>query len=162
MAKSPRHGYSLWRRPANGSVATYWVTSLMPYAASAVTLPYLLCSRTGPNRLNCYSGFTVGGPVWMPFGPLKKLGRNRVFFFSNFEFDPTKTNSVQQLTMPTLAQVSGDFSGVLNSSNQPVVVKDPLTGSPFPNNLVPSSRINPIGAGLLKLLATNGTPNVTG
>src|SRR5437764_3405910 len=55
MAKSPRHGYSLWRRPANGSVATYWVTSLMPYAASAVTLPYLLCSRTGPNRLNCYA-----------------------------------------------------------------------------------------------------------
>ena len=58
--------------------------------------------------------------------------------------------------------MGGDFSGVLNSSNQPVVVKDPLTGSPFPNNLVPANRINPIGAGLLKLLATNGTPNVTG
>lgn len=98
----------------------------------------------------------------MPLGPLKKLGRNRVFFFANFEFDPTKSNSVQQLTMPTLAQAGRDFSGVLNSSNQPVVVKDPLTGSPFPNNLVPSTRINPIGAGLLKLLATNGTPNVTG
>jgi len=108
------------------------------------------------------SGFTIGGPVWMPFGPLKKVGRNRLFFFVNFEFDPSKSNSVQQLTMPTMAQVGGDFSGVKNNAGLAVVVKDPLTGSAFPNNLVPPTRINAIGAGLLKLLATNGTPNITG
>jgi Carboxypeptidase regulatory-like domain len=138
----------------------YWYHKNEGLNANSWTNNYLGIGKPISRALN--SGFTVGGPVWMPFGPLKKLGRNRVFFFSNFEFDPTKNNSVQQLTMPTLAQVGGDFSGVRNSSNQLVVVKDPLTGSPFPNNLVPANRINPIGAGLLKLLATNGTPNVTG
>jgi len=83
------------------------------------------------------SGFTLGGPVWMPFGPLKKLGRNRVFFFTNFEWDPSKSNTVLQLTTPTVAEANGNFAGVLNSSNQPVVVKNPSTGIQFPGNVVP-------------------------
>lgn len=28
------------------------------------------------------SGFNFGGPVWMPFGPMKHFGRHRLFFFT--------------------------------------------------------------------------------
>src|ERR1022692_1305123 len=41
-------------RVAKGSSATYWTTSLMPYAAIVVRRLHLLCSRNGPDHLNCY------------------------------------------------------------------------------------------------------------
>jgi hypothetical protein len=108
------------------------------------------------------SGFNFGGPVWMPWGPLKHLGRQRLFFFTSFEFNPSKSNLVVQLTVPTAAEVAGNFAGVLNNSNQPVTVIDPQTHAPFPGNVIPANRINPYGQGLLSLIATQDPANISG
>ncbi len=63
------------------------------------------------NRLNNW-GYSLGGPVYIP-----KVyhGRNRTFFFTNFE----KTNTVNLpfsgfTTLPTVAEKQGDFSCLLN------------------------------------------------
>ena len=47
------------------------------------------------------------------------------------------------MLQPTVAQKSGNFSGLA-----PIV--DPLTGQQFPGNIIPSGRISPFAAALLK------------
>jgi hypothetical protein len=142
------HGSGYWYHKNEGLNANTWTNNFQGIQK--------------PISRSMLSGFTIGGPAWMPVGPLNKLGRNRVFFFANFEFDPQKSNSLVTLTVPTAAQVSGNFAGVLNNVNQPVVVKDPLNGLPFPGNVIPPDRISPYGQGLLKLINTIDPPNITG
>lgn len=63
-------------------------------------------------------GGSVGGPVWIP-----KLynGRNEAFWFVSY--DRYRLSQGQQpITMPTAAEVQGDFSGLVN----------PVTGAPIP------------------------------
>ena len=108
------------------------------------------------------SGFNVGGPVYMPFGPLKKIGRNRLFWFTSFEFNPSKSNVQVKLTVPTAAQVAGNFAGVVNTVNGgAVTVIDPTTHAPFSGNIIPASRINAQGQALLNEIATKAPANIS-
>ena len=109
-----------------------------------------------PVRHNEY-GFALGGPVVIP-----RLhdGRNRTFFFFNFEQIKDRAPDNITATVPTLTQRNGDFSQTLNGGAQ-IRIFDPLTtvanpaqaGSylrtQFPGNVIPASRINPISANLL-------------
>ncbi|HEY4361139.1 MAG TPA: TonB-dependent receptor [Bryobacteraceae bacterium] len=64
-------------------------------------------------RRNDY-GFTFGGPIWIP-----KVfnGKNRSFFFANFEqFRQNNFTSSGLTTVPTLAYRGGDFSTALCNS----------------------------------------------
>jgi hypothetical protein len=93
---------------------------------------------------------TLGGPV--PFGGL----RNRMFFFYNREMWDTKepvTNGASswQTTMPTQLERQGDFSQSLLPNGQLRVIRDPLTGQPFPGNRIPAERISPLGQSILNI-----------
>src|SRR5262249_27816320 len=82
-------------------------------------------------------GFTVGGPVQ----------RDRTFFF--FSFQGTKLRvapTTNRATTLTAAQRAGDFS----AKTTPIV--DPVTGVPFPNNQVPTTRFDPIALRILELV----------
>ena len=73
-------------------------------------------------------GATFGGP----------LLRNKLFFFSDYEgFFSTVTNA-PFVTVPTLAQRNGDFSALT------VAILDPRTGQPFPGNIIPRDRFDPL------------------
>ncbi len=67
--------------------------------------------------------------------------------------------------MPTAAERTGDFSGLVNTAGQQVVIYDPLTKLPFPGNIIPANRINPVAATMIKYLplpdvnVDNGTNN---
>jgi len=79
-------------------------------------------------------GARLGGP----------LARNRTFFFGTFErLDITRSQS-NAATVASAAFRMGDFS----SLELPLI--DPATGQPFPGNIIPASRINPVAARLLK------------
>jgi len=102
-------------------------------------------------------GFSVGGPI----------RKNGTFFFFNMEHSKSITPDDLILTVPTLLQRNGDFSETRNSSGQLITVYDPLTtrasGSayvrdPFPGNVIPANRLDPISQQLLKYypLPTNG------
>lgn len=106
-----------------------------------------------PLRRNQF-GFSVGGPVVMPrFGeggsPLINL-RDRTFFFFNYEELRERRGFTSLVNVPTNAQRNGVFSSTIT---------DPLTGQPFPNNTIPTNRINPISQRILALIPT---PNSIG
>ncbi|HYM09238.1 MAG TPA: carboxypeptidase-like regulatory domain-containing protein, partial [Bryobacterales bacterium] len=73
-------------------------------------------------------------------GPIIK---NKTFFYAsaNILRIPGKTFYLRDV--PTDAMRQGDFSQLLNQS-KPIVIKDPLSGQPFANNLIPASRINAV------------------
>ncbi|HYP12846.1 MAG TPA: carboxypeptidase regulatory-like domain-containing protein [Bryobacteraceae bacterium] len=81
------------------------------------------------SRKNNFGG-TIGGPVWIP-----KLfdGRNRTFFFFNYEMFRTNVTSAGNLaTLPTDAYRSGDFSAALTGRQ---LGTDPL-GRPIMENTI--------------------------
>src|SRR5271165_3743161 len=91
-------------------------------------------------------GASFGGKIWIP-----KLydGKNRTSFFLGFEHYDDASSDSANFNLPTLAERSGDFSKSFVSAGGPLVkVIDPLSGNPFPGNIIPTSRITPAGAGI--------------
>jgi len=97
-------------------------------------------------RQNQFGGM-LGGPVYLP-----KLfnGKDRLWFF--FSYYGERAVNFTSLTgvVPTDAQRSGQFATPLT---------DPLAGAPFPGNVIPSNRINPVA---LKLQQWFPSPNTVG
>src|SRR5262249_13889789 len=86
-------------------------------------------------------------------GPIRP---NRMFFFGALEWLYDDFPEPLPQTVPTQAMRNGDFSALLA---QGTVIYDPLTATqvgggvvrqPFPGNIIPSNRINPIAANALK------------
>lgn len=114
--------------------------------------PYQFTTRPvtkAPFKWNQY-GFELDGPVRIP-----KLfnGNDRLFFMTNYESFRQRQNFPATFTVATAAQQTGDFSGISN------IIYDPTTGAPFPNNTIPTSRIDPISK---KLLAYYPASNLAG
>ena len=92
-------------------------------------------------------GGTIGGPVILP-GFNKN--RDKLFFFFSEEYLPSKFPfALVRATVPTAAELNGDFSQTLDTGNRLVVIKDPTTGQPFAGNKIPADRINHNGQVLL-------------
>jgi hypothetical protein len=56
-----------------------------------------------------------------------------------------------QFTMPTALERNGNFSQSVDQNGKGYTVKDPLTGQPFPGNIVPANRLNPNGQALMNI-----------
>ena len=91
-----------------------------------------------PHTYNAY-GFTLGGPIYIPGG--FNSNKQQLFFFWGQEWQRDRTVEEQTAIVPTLAQRNGDFGGR--------TIIDPLTGLPFPGNVIPANRISPQGRALL-------------
>jgi hypothetical protein len=122
-------------------------------AAGDQTLAQSLRAQPGQpsGHSNNYAG-TIGGPVVIP-----KLynGRNRLFFFVSFDGfkDKKPAEFGVNRTLPTLANLQGDFSDLLKVDPVRYQLYDPLTvrpdpnrpghviRDPFPGNIIPPERI---------------------
>jgi hypothetical protein len=102
-------------------------------------------------------GFTLGGPVYIP----KILkSREKLFFFWSEEFQrQLRPQGTRNLTVPTALERKGDFSQSVDNNGNPVIIKDPVTGQPFPGNIIPANRLYAPGLALLNLLPM---PTVSG
>ncbi len=123
-------------------------------------------------------GFNVGGPVEIP-----KIvhGRNKTFFFVDYEGFRLRQGASYVETVPTTAERSGNLSALAAGLGTPIY--DPLTtcgpagtaGYPrvcnpgeatgsrlqFPGNVIPTSRINPTSLTLLGLYPAPNAPGLT-
>lgn len=93
-------------------------------------------------------GATLGGPI----GLTGRLDNEpRTFFFLSYEGLRQRRGITTSTVVPTAAERRGDLSAVQST------IIDPLTGQPFPNNIIPPERIN---AAARALLALYPSPNV--
>jgi outer membrane receptor protein involved in Fe transport len=90
----------------------------------------------GKLRRNQFGG-SFGGPAI----------KNRTFFFGSYEgVIQRQGGTVSNLFVPTSAERGGNFSA---STQKP---RDPLTGQPFPNAIIPPSRFDPASLKYMELL----------
>lgn len=101
-------------------------------------------------------GGTIGGPI--PF-----LGKDRVFFFGNYEglrqFLPF---GEERATVPTAEFRNGNFAALLDPSIN-IQLIDPLTGNPIPGNridLLPGNRMNTVALNYLRAFPLPNRPGV--
>jgi hypothetical protein len=82
---------------------------------------------------NEYGG-TVGGPLWIP-----KLydGKNRTFWFFNYEGLKMRQGAIGNYRVPTQAMRNGDFSGLVDSTGTFQTIYDPLTTDSVTYNRLP-------------------------
>lgn len=101
-----------------------------------------------PFKRNQY-GFSVGGPLYIP-----KFfdGRNKVFWFGDYEGTKIRESSTANNTIPTTRMRSGDFGDLLEQRGR--TITDPATGQPFPNNVIPTGRLDPVAQRLIALYPT--------
>jgi hypothetical protein len=119
---------------------------------------FLLNSKNVPkveHYLDQY-GFEVDGPVVIP-GLYN--GKNKTFFMFNGEKYREGTPAAQLSSVPTAAMRTGDFSHLVDAQGRPIIVYDPATGhdvngvwtrNPFPNNIIPPERIDPVAKAIMQ------------
>ncbi|HYP26263.1 MAG TPA: carboxypeptidase-like regulatory domain-containing protein [Blastocatellia bacterium] len=100
-------------------------------------------ARKDLDRQNNF-GASIGGPVYIP-----KLydGRNRTFFFFNYEGYRFTLGETRELSVPTLRMRTGDFSelltdpAVIQQFGRGVQIYDP-TESPATRTAIPNNRLD--------------------
>ncbi len=119
-----------------------------------------------PFKMNQYGG-ALGGPVMLP-----KVyhGKNRTFFFVDYQGTSRIQGTTFLGTVPTLAQRGGDFSQTFNSKGQLVTIYNPFSTAPdpnnpgqyirtaFPSNKIPSSLFDPVAQNILKYYPDPNAP----
>jgi hypothetical protein len=111
--------------------------------------------KKNPFKWNDY-GFEVDGPVRIPF---LFNGKDKLFFMTNYEALRRRQNVQIPYSVATEKMFRGDFSEQLIPGNPATYIYDPNTGQPFPGNIIPTNRLDPIS---LKFLKYYNTPNVPG
>ncbi len=107
-----------------------------------------------PKNILNQGGYTAGGPI----------RKNKLFFFTDWERTVRREFRSTFQTVPTEAMRRGDFSALPVAGALPQIY-DPLTGEPngtnralFPNQTIPSSRIDLAAARMNALLPAPNQP----
>ena len=123
-------------------------------------IPYAFTSvhpSKAPFKWNDY-GFELDGPISIP-----KLfnGKNRLFFMANAEWLVQRQQAQGVYSLPTAAMFTGNESALSS------IIYDPLSGSggaaktPFPGNIIPTNRLDPISLGFLPYYPSSILPGLT-
>ncbi len=91
-----------------------------------------------------YVGGNIGGAI----------RKNKIFYFGDYLRTMDHEANTNNVTIPPASWRTGDLSGA------PQVIYDPATGNPldgtgrtpFPGNVIPANRINPVSAKIMSLL----------
>ncbi|MBM3766594.1 MAG: hypothetical protein FJW32_14490 [Acidobacteria bacterium] len=109
-----------------------------------------------PYRYNIGS-YTLGGPIYIP-GKFNR-DKSKLFFFWSQEFQRQFVEfGTRTVTVPTALERAGDYSDSRNTNGALRIVRDPLSERAangakmqFPGNIVPASRMDPLGQRILNL-----------
>lgn len=114
---------------------------------------------------------SFGGPVWIP-----KIydGRNKTFFYVVTESYRQQSPLSDLYTLPTASERAGDFSNSARTIYDPLAPTHPCTAAdncatgvttsrtPFAGNIIPGTRINPVGRSILNSLPLPKTGVIDG
>ncbi len=113
-----------------------------------------------PPQVNYTYAFALGGRVWIP-----KVydGKNRTFFWLAREGYDDKQSNSSQLYTPTALERVGNFSATQAQGGGQLTIFDPsstvknadgtFSRTAFPNNIIPTSKLNPVGLAMASTLA---------
>jgi hypothetical protein len=96
---------------------------------------FFLASKI-PLKRNQFGG-TIGGPIW----------KDKIFFFADYQGTRLHQGTAFSDVIPSVAERGGNFSQLL-----PKTIADPLSGAPFPGNVIPANRVAPQATLLLQYL----------
>jgi hypothetical protein len=100
-----------------------------------------------------YFGGNVGGAII----------KNKLFYFGDILRVTDHEANTNLLTIPTPAQISGNLSASTTTIYDPATGNPDGTGrTPFPGNIIPADRINPISAKLMAMLPAPNLPSSSG
>jgi hypothetical protein len=110
-----------------------------------------------PSTTHLFGG-ALGGPIYFP-----KIynGKDRTFFFASYEYMTNPQANQGTVSVATAQMRTGNFSQLSTQIYNPYsmnYVGTVPTRTPFPNNQIPSSLINPVGAAILSYMPL---PNVS-
>lgn len=94
-----------------------------------------------PNLTQNQFGATFGGP----------LRQDKTFFFGAYEGFRRKQGQTASATVLSALERRGDFR------QSPVRPRDPSTGQPFPDGVIPASRLSPISQNILRRIPLPNT-----
>ena len=112
---------------------------------SAAATPAFATSK--PDFNNRDFGLTAGGPII----------HDRTFFFGSYHGirSSIPVEAGNYVTVPTDKMRQGDFSELLDPKvsglSAPIIIYNPVTGVPYPNNVIPPGDLNPVGKAYLAL-----------
>src|SRR5262249_4363190 len=151
--------------------ATVQVTTVTPGADSARSVDFNMVSKRGGDQFHgqvFYRHFNSALNTRGFFDPRKApyiqhewdgegsgpIWKNHTYFFFSWFHQSIPLGSSIQRSVPTLKMRQGDFSQFSTA------IRDPLTGRPFANKIIPANRINPVSAKVQDLYYP--TPNLGG
>src|SRR5262245_23543654 len=123
-------------------------TTFESYSNDALDARNFFAATKPPINLNQFGG-TFGGPAVT----------DRTFFFGTWERTRQLVSNAVVSTVPTLLNRQGDFSDLRTSSGAPIPIYDPITHQPFPSNVIPSDRLDPVA---MRALSYYPLPNLPG
>jgi hypothetical protein len=146
------HGSMVWNHRNEGLNANLWQNDRNGRNAAGVPNSYI-----SPYRFNVET-YTIGGPIYIPHH--FNSAKNKLFFFWSQEYTGQfVTGGVQNKYTPTALERQGNFSQSFQNNGTLTPINDPLTGLAFPGNIIPASRITPLGQAMLNFFPL---PNFAG
>jgi len=146
------HGTAAWNHRHEEFNADTWVNNhTIKNGQATPRVPY---------RYNILT-YSLGGPVYIP--KVFNTKKTRLFFFVSQEYvKQFVTGGSSSVYTPTALERMGDFSQSFNNNGTLIKILDPANNNvQFPGNVVPTSRINPVGQATLNFFPLpNYTPTL--
>jgi hypothetical protein len=148
------HGSLVWNHRHEGFDANQWENNRNGRNATTGAPN----SQIARYRFNVET-YTLGGPIYIPHH--FNSAKNKLFFFWSQEYTGQFVGGGSQTKYtPTALERQGNFSQTLQNNGALFTIVDPTNGNvAFPGNIVPASRITPVGQAMLNFFPL---PNFVG
>ena len=159
----------------------FFAAGMNPNPGSFIDANGLFHQTPAPHLVENNWGFSLGGPVWIP-----KIydGRNKTFFHVSLDWFHLNQANTGTMTVPSQAEVGGDFSNYINLSTGqviPIYVPQnftgaavpagctvnygggsvvPTPGTQWPGNIIPASCFSANAKAILPLIPTPTSPSL--